>query len=248
MIKDIPTTVLSNFYGFVEYLAELSGATLEKRGNLTWYNKGLSYGMYQYAVTDELVEDDVAAMLRSFGDAPFFFCTGSTDSDLMLQKKGLKSYGGLVGMFYDLKQDLPQPATAVAFEMRAIANQGDYLAYAKVMADAAGADPSIGKQFFNDYQKYLNSPFVGLIAYVSDKPVGCVMLLKTEKPSAGIYYLWVLPEYRNKGIGSALSSRCLAIAKDLGYEQVVIQCMTTSASLHERIGFQPVCQLGLYGK
>lgn len=187
-------------------------------------------------------------MLRSFGESPYYFCTGSVDSDQILEDNGLKSYGGLVGMYYDLGLDLPEVKTEIEYDIRPISNSQDYQIFSKVMTEAAGIDSSLGQQFFNSYEKYECSPFLGLIAYTNKEAIGCIMLLKTDMPIAGIYYLWVLPQYRNKGIGFALSTRCLEIARSIDYKQVVIQCMATSVNLHKRIGFVPVSQMGLYGR
>ncbi len=65
------------------------------------------------------------------------------------------------------------------------------------------------------------------VAYLDDKPVGTVSLLRTDLFSRQDLFPWmadlfVLPECRSMGIGSALQDFILAKAKELGSREVCL--------------------------
>ncbi len=64
---------------------------------------------------------------------------------------------------------------------------------------------------------------------------------------AGIYWVGVLPEFRKQGFASALTLYTVGQAKQKGYEYIVSQNLTASQSLFQRLGFQPLGSLNLYG-
>lgn len=55
-----------------------------------------------------------------------------------------------------------------------------------------------------------------------------------------IYSLGVLPNLRNKGLGSLLVEKCLEEARDMGLKRVFVLTSTQNASFFERFGFKEV--------
>ncbi len=83
------------------------------------------------------------------------------------------------------------------------------------------------------------------LAYLGDKAVGTVMVSYVDKV-AGIYWLAVLPEYRNKGIATLLTNYAINCAKLKGHGFIVAQNLTPSQSIFKKIGFNPSGTLPLY--
>ena len=248
-------TVLLNFGQFVDDLAELSSAALKRFRKLMWYNTRLPHGMYNYAFTDRLVqEDDLNSLVRDFGstNTPFYFCTGlietTKDSRELLERAGLVSFGHLDGLCFQLVNELPQVNAPDSSDIRVVQTATEYQQFATIMAEAADIDSEIGIKFFNDFRTYQESKFQAIIAFLKDSPVGCCMLLNSANGVAGNYFDWVVPNHRRKGIGSAMTLKRMQIAKESGKHFLVAQCMNTSSGLYQALGFKKVCELGLYGK
>lgn len=63
----------------------------------------------------------------------------------------------------------------------------------------------------------------------------------SAKNASGIRLLGVDPRYRQSGAGKALTSACIALARQQGHEQVILhttQAMQVAWGLYERLGFQ----------
>ena len=87
-------------------------------------------------------------------------------------------------------------------------------------------------------------PFV-YVAFAGGRPVGTVALLRADLFSRQDLYPWmadlyVPPEHRGKGIGSALQDYVLAEAKRLGFDRIYLY--TPLNGYYERKGWEFVCE------
>lgn len=87
--------------------------------------------------------------------------------------------------------------------------------------------------------------FMMYIACVDGNPAG-IGALSTVSELAGLYWLGVLPEFRNKGIATEIVKKIVNVAKNKGFEEVLSQNMNASKSLFRRLGFKPMADLPLY--
>jgi GNAT superfamily N-acetyltransferase len=60
---------------------------------------------------------------------------------------------------------------------------------------------------------------------------------------AGIYFVFTLPEYRGRGIGTALTHAPLLEARDLGYRAGVLAASTMGEPVYRRMGFREYCRM-----
>ena len=72
------------------------------------------------------------------------------------------------------------------------------------------------------------------IAYIDGKAVGTGRLL----PDGHIGRMAVLPDYRSRGIGSAVLRNLIKAAGDRGDRQVILASQVHAAPFYKRIGFQ----------
>ena len=83
-----------------------------------------------------------------------------------------------------------------------------------------------------------------LLALHNDEPIGCVALHAIGLEShAEVKRLFVRPEARGTGAGRELLKAVTKVAKDLGYERVMLDTMptmTAAIGLYERLGFKRV--------
>ncbi len=246
--------VLDNFAEFLEDLFVLSGTLKQSNDSLFWFNSGLPHGMYNFAFADNKAkEEDLKQSLQDLDrtSAPFFFVNGFSleDShDAMFADLDVDSFGRLDGMYFDLSWETPNTQVNGDCHIQIVSNPEEYKLFAEVMAEAAGLSPDVGPKFYSNYQKYEESPFLALLATLNGRPVGCSFVFMPEGGVAGNYVDWVLLDSRKRGINSAMVAKRLQLAKEAGYQYLIVQCMDTSTRLYSKLGFEKVCELDLYGR
>ena len=79
------------------------------------------------------------------------------------------------------------------------------------------------------------------IAEMNGAPVGCVMLVKDERPdTARLRLLIVAPQARGLGLGQRLTDECIAFAKSHGYKKMTLwthDCLKAARRCYARRGF-----------
>ena len=83
------------------------------------------------------------------------------------------------------------------------------------------------------------------LATIEGKPVG-VSLVLYGSGVAGIYCVGVSSEYRNRGIGKAITMAPLLQAKKKGYEISVLTASQLGFNVYSRIGFKECCKKRMY--
>jgi GNAT superfamily N-acetyltransferase len=91
----------------------------------------------------------------------------------------------------------------------------------------------------------LGTPMTSYLATLNDQPVATSSLL-LYAGSAGIYNVATLPEWRGKGLGSALTLHPLREARQMGYQVGILQASDMGYKVYQRLGFKEVCRLYCY--
>jgi ribosomal protein S18 acetylase RimI-like enzyme len=86
-----------------------------------------------------------------------------------------------------------------------------------------------------------------LLATIDDKPAGCVALRPLDiiggKRICEMKRLYVRPNFRNLGVGRALSGRLIEIAKTKGYDRMrldTVPAMTAAIVMYRSMGFAEI--------
>jgi GNAT superfamily N-acetyltransferase len=83
------------------------------------------------------------------------------------------------------------------------------------------------------------------LGYIGDKPVvrgmACV-----RGDTAGLYWISITPEHREKGYELALAAHALTEAAEGGAKVGVMPVRGVGSSLSEKLGFKPYCQFNVY--
>ena len=83
------------------------------------------------------------------------------------------------------------------------------------------------------------------IATLEGKAVGASMVFYGAGV-VGIYNVGVCPEYRNRGIGTAITMAPLLQAKKMGYEISILVSSELGFKVYSQIGYKECCKFGQY--
>jgi GNAT superfamily N-acetyltransferase len=99
---------------------------------------------------------------------------------------------------------------------------------------------------FKMFERLIELPEVMLyIGRIGEKAVGSSMLF-LGAGVAGFYQVQVLPEYRRRGIGTALTVVPMRDARQAGYSYAVLQASTMGEPVYLRIGFESYFHYAFY--
>lgn len=103
---------------------------------------------------------------------------------------------------------------------------------------------AVAKQYQTCLEKNAKH-FVHFIAKTDNKIIAAASLF-LHKDIAGLYNLAVVPEYRTKGIGTALHCARLNEARKQGYNYATLQATPMATHLDESLGFEKLSELTIY--
>ena len=104
------------------------------------------------------------------------------------------------------------------------------------------------KEYLRDNCKLINKFPINIIMInetentEEDEYIGSVSLLDDDFPEIArdrvwITELYVLPEYRNKGVAKLLIQKALDTAKNCGLQEVYLSCLENLVCYYEKLGF-----------
>lgn len=123
-------------------------------------------------------------------------------------------------------------ALLAAYHLRTEAEKGG------PVADVAGLPERYRAEITDPWTAFAGD--VVLVALLGDAPVGCVVVTSPDNGQAEIKRLWTDPEFRGRGIASALLDAALGYAAENGADTVrlsVWEWRTGAIALYERLGF-----------
>jgi ribosomal protein S18 acetylase RimI-like enzyme len=130
----------------------------------------------------------------------------------------------------------PRPAD---LELKPIKTDDQLLQWKEVFLEAFDI-PEFAGQAWVDATRAVGigeTPWQLLLGTVKDRSV-CCGLLYCGAGVAGLIGLGTIPEYRRKGIGSAMQLERLRIARELGYQYAVLFASEMGYSPYRKLGFQ----------
>jgi hypothetical protein len=87
-----------------------------------------------------------------------------------------------------------------------------------------------------------NESWHGYLAFVDGAPAATSTLFVNDRV-AGIYYVGTLEPHRNRGLGEAMTRRCVIDGAAAGCNMASLQASPMGLPIYERMGF---CQIGYY--
>ncbi|MBR5246760.1 MAG: GNAT family N-acetyltransferase [Clostridia bacterium] len=81
------------------------------------------------------------------------------------------------------------------------------------------------------------------LAFCENQVAGCIALRKINDTQCEMKRLYVRPEFRGKGIGKTLAQRVVTDAKEIGYEQMLLDTLPfleKAIKMYKQMGFYKI--------
>lgn len=233
------------------------GGTVEDHGNVVLVlNPKLPAKALNFACkvdagesSKEQVIDYVVDTFRKHGLTPHFHLwsiTRPSDFGVDLWQRGFQEDGELDVMTWKAAADLPAPA---GVRVRSVSSSADMEAAVNLVIRGFGfpaewKDALLGS-LTEEAETLGGETFLGEI---DGRTVGVASLVRTEDRIAGIYNVATDPEFRRRGVATALSLRCIEAFRGAGDEALTLQVLRGSDAqrLYEKLGFETAYTLALH--
>lgn len=153
---------------------------------------------------------------------------------------GIQAQGQEIGMTLDLPNY--EPIAAIKHQhIVQVSNPQQLRDYASVIAENwTPPDVNVLRYYELTASHYLNDAHgvILLVYYQHGKPVATVELFPSDRETIGVYGLATLEDTRGQGIGSALMTYALNVARQSGYKKVVLQASEDGMGIYQRLGFR----------
>jgi GNAT superfamily N-acetyltransferase len=173
---------------------------------------------------------------------------GMTPADLgqRLVDQGFSYAGDDIGMAADLGAIGAGPIPA-GLEISRVGTAEDLGAWVETLGKGFGEGPAEAQWVGEIYGRIgLGDPaWRHYLGRLGGAPVATATLF-LGAGVAGIYFVFTLPEMRNRGIGAAITLAPLLEARELGYRIGVLGASPMGEPVYRRIGFTQYCRIGLF--
>lgn len=82
-------------------------------------------------------------------------------------------------------------------------------------------------------------------AWVDREPAGVSIAIRTGEAS-GVYGVGTLPQFRRRGVGTALSWAAVSAGREWGCEAIVLQATAAGLPVYERMGFRSIVRYATF--
>jgi len=194
-------------------------------------------------------DDEIQTIKSFFGETPFTWAVNITDAESIttLEKNSLKHIASFPAMHFNLNDfdHYSQEDTFVIKEIN-LNNDTDITTWISIPAQSFQiAQPELLK-VIHLFKKRIPHALKLYIGYDQDKIVAAGMMI-LHKETATLHWICTLPEYRNKGLGSAMTHKALIDAKKNGCTQAILLSSVLGKHVYERIGFKEYATYAMYG-
>jgi GNAT superfamily N-acetyltransferase len=102
--------------------------------------------------------------------------------------------------------------------------------------------------FYNQYNK-LDAMRHVVVVYINEIPVGCGAIRQFDENTTEVKRMFVMPEYRGKGIAATILKELEDWAKELGFTYCILETgikMKDAIRLYQRNAYTPIENYGPY--
>ncbi|MCG3221698.1 MAG: GNAT family N-acetyltransferase [Candidatus Heimdallarchaeota archaeon] len=166
--------------------------------------------------------------------------------DAYLESFDFKKTDEPPGMFMDLNRLDFSYETPPELRVNLVQNAKHVEEWVSVFIEGVGGTEKHRKHLFQSEMFLLQkNNYLRFIGYWEGEPVATSGLILNEDV-AGLYFVITKPDYRGKGIGTAISRAALENAYKRGYHKAVLQSSKMGYNIYKRIGFDEYCKFKWY--
>lgn len=164
---------------------------------------------------------------------------GSEPDDLgdQLERKGFTKKGTQIGMAADLAA-LPEGHTPTNSSIHIVTDRTMLRTWAATVEEGL-----FGQKIFDPLllEALLHEPAAAFyLGIYNEKPIATSFLFLSSGV-AGLYLVSTLPQYRRRGMGTAMTLKPLLDARDAGYNIGILQANPSAENMYAQIGFNTYC-------
>lgn len=216
--------------------------------SLSYVDAGLSCDtfnilhIHQNTTTDQ----ELLSAVHYYKERNLDYCIWVNDENLtddlkaIFKENDIECQGEELGMVLDLENYM-QIKNELHKNIAIVNNEKMLSEYSNVIASHWNPkDENVVAFYDKTSSHYLNSENrIELCVYYHNSiPAATVELFPTDENTIGIYGLATLEEFRGNGIGSALMSFVLNIAKQKGYKYIILQATEDGFGIYQNLGFK----------
>ena len=248
---EIANAVEENLHDMFRSMGNVLNGEIEETAKLGRYHAAPASPIFKGVFRANLPADEADSMIEETIEwfrqrkAPFFFWwtgKGSQPTDLgeRLVIHGFsvfeKDAPAMTADINQLNWESPRPSD---LQLKPVVNDDQLLQWKQVFLDSFNI-PEFAGQAWVDATRQVGieqTPWKLLLGTVNDQAV-CCGLLYCGAGVAGLIGLGTIPEYRRRGIGSAMQLERLRIAREMGYQYAVLFASEMGYSPYLKLGFQ----------
>ena len=250
--KELVQAIEKTYYQDMVALCTSSpGSFLRRETDMTIYASGLPVAMFNGVLaprfSSKTISKRIEAAMVQFKEIglPMNWVLGPSsapkDLESTLLMRGLIPGDVTPGMAIDL-DDVELAPTPAGFKVKQVKDMRSLRVCSKAVSDGFEFPKETSRKFRNLLHGYGLGPahcwFLGLL---NGRPVATSIMVLHEDVAA-IYCVATLPEFRGKGIGTAITREPLQAAKAAGYRVAVLESSAMGLPVYERMGFRKLCQ------
>ncbi len=239
----------------VTTLVRLAGVTLYEDAFATWYLSGVPEAMFNGVIATRMTEADADRRIDELvgrfkeEDVPAMWWASplSTPADLAsrLAVRGLHRTT-MPGMSLDLDAFTPV-AVPGGLRIEVVRDEGGIDAWMEASSEAFGIEPEQLPRYRQTPEAVLAGDVPGwcLTGWWEERPVATAMVC-VGTGVAGLSNIATIPSHRRRGLGAAVTSRGLELARDAGYRTSVLTSTDSGRPLYEALGFETRCTVDVF--
>jgi ribosomal protein S18 acetylase RimI-like enzyme len=256
--NDLAKLIENNLSAKSQDFAKLAGGQIQV-GNPTWFTSGLNRAGYNGVTwaqfSEEQLDQQIVNTLEPFrqNNIPLTWWVGPLSQPgtlgKALQAHGFTHNRDMIGMAADLEQLIQFAPPELEYTFKPITNLAELEIWMPLFMETFGI-PANEKPFILDVFAQLTfAPDSNWRHYMlcAGAQVVATSSLHFGAGIAGLYNIAIRPEYRQNGLGTAITLLTYEEAIKSGYRIGTLQTTYPNAlRLYHRIGFEVYCKFGIY--
>jgi GNAT superfamily N-acetyltransferase len=184
-----------------------------------------------------------------FADVPFTWAIASSDHEsiAVLEKNNMQHKGSFPAMMLDLDSlRSSSHEDEITIKKISLDNIEDVKKWILIVSQCFNAaEPELLK-VIDLFKKQIPHSLKLYLGFYKENAVAASMVIQHQE-IISLHWIGTLPEFRNRGLGFAITHKALLDAQDLGCKQAILLSSVLGKSLYEHIGFREYASYAMYG-